>query len=98
MWLRDIIGAKKMTPQGANSLNNQLIYYSKGSGFVDDLLIEIDNIFELEIKKPVPKADPLKWYDNLIISKVFPIDNYSSSSLNNRKDIHACFSPDYPLL
>lgn len=49
-----------MTPQGANSLNNQLIYYSKGSGFVDDLLIEIDNIFELEIKKPVPKADPLK--------------------------------------
>ena len=52
MWLRDIIGAKKMTPQGANSLNNQLIYYSKGSGFVDDLLIEIDNIFELEIKRP----------------------------------------------
>lgn len=64
---------------------------------MDDLLIEIDNIFELEIKKPVPKADSL-CYRNLIISKVFPIDNYFSSSLNNRKDIHACFSPDYPLL
>lgn len=33
-----------MTPQGSHSLNNQLIYYSKGSGVVDDLLIEIDNI------------------------------------------------------
>ena len=65
---------------------------------MEDLLIEIDNIFELEIKKPVPKADPLKWYRNLIISKVFPIDNYFSSSLNNRKVIHACFSPDYTLL
>lgn len=66
MGLRDII--KNLTVQNKNdptrghSLNNQLIYYSiivKGGGVVEDLLLKIDNIFELEIKKPVPKADSL---------------------------------------